>query len=243
MLLSLTAPAIAQESDTTEVDRWMVSAELSYTDQSGNETLRLLTAGLNLSHLQQERYELDVALQSRYGEGEDRVIARNYYGSAAFDFRPEARWSPFLFADAEHDRFKRLDLRFSSGGGAKYTFYRPADEESKASVSLALLYSYENLSSTPEFPPVDPTHSARWSLRAKGNQLLRPGVTLTHVSFFQPVVDEVADYLLRTETGIKASLTDRLALSVVYQTSRDNRAPPGVAADDRVFKTGVIIDF
>jgi hypothetical protein len=38
-------------------------------------------------------------------------------------------------------------------------------------------------------------------------------------------------------------LTRRLALSVGYQLSRNNRPPDGVEPDDRLLKTGFIIDF
>lgn len=238
------APLSAQEANEDAApDRWKIAAELSYTDQSGNESLRLLTTGLNLSHLEPERYELDVTLQSRYGEDDRRVIARNHYGAASFDFSPQATISPFLFADAENDRFRRLDLRASGGAGAKYNFYRPPDTDNRASASLALLYSYENRSAPAGEPEPDARQFARLSLRLKGAQELRDGVELVHVSFLQPVLNEVEDYLLRTETGIKTSLTDRLALSVVYQTSRDSRPPAGVEADDRILKTGLIINF
>lgn len=241
---SLAAPAFAQEAEVDEQpDLWKVAAELSYTDQSGNESLRLLTTGLNLTHLEPERYELDVTLQSRYGEDDQRVIARNHYGAATFDFAPQASISPFLFADAENDRFRRLDLRASGGAGAKYTFYRPPDTDNRASASLALLYSYENRSAPAGEPEPGARQFARLSLRFKGAQALREGVDLVHISFLQPVANEIEDYLLRTETGIKTSLTDRLALSVVYQTSRDSRPPQGVGADDRLLKTGLILNF
>ena len=244
LCLLLPRPAFAQDADAEEPpERWEVAAELSFTDQSGNESLRLLTTGLNLTHLEQDRFELDVNLQSRYGEDEEKVIARHHYGSVGFDFAPRGAWSPFLFADAEHDRFKRLDLRASGGAGAKYTFYDPPNNDSRASLSLALLYSYENQSAPTGEPEPDPSQLARLSLRLKGEQELRDGVKLTHLSFVQPATNEFADYLLRTETGIKTSLSERLALSVVYQTNRDNRPPDGVQPDDRVLKTGLIINF
>ena len=120
------AAAGAQEAgDAEEPDRWQVSAELSYTDQSGNNELRLFTGGLNLTHLQPDRFELNSTLQSRYGKSEGELVARNYYGSLSFDLYPQNRVSPFLFVDAERDPFKRLNLRASGGAGAKYTFYRP----------------------------------------------------------------------------------------------------------------------
>ncbi|MQA89592.1 MAG: DUF481 domain-containing protein [Gemmatimonas sp.] len=67
--------------------------------------------------------------------------------------------------------------------------------------------------------------------------------TLQHTTFYQPLWDDVASYLLRSDTGVKILLTERLALSVDYQLTRDARPPQGVEPNDRLFKTGLIIAF
>ncbi|MBA2670792.1 MAG: DUF481 domain-containing protein [Gemmatimonadetes bacterium] len=222
---------------------WKIAAEMSFTDQSGNRVLRLLTGGLKVAHRDRDRYELDGQVESRYGKSEGEVVARNQYASLALDLQPNSAWSPFLFSNAERDEFKRLNLRFSGGAGARYTFWDEPSVQNTASVSLALLYSYENLIAT-EAQPFSPSRSlARWSVRVIGSQSLREGVTVHHTSFYQPVWDEMADYLLRSDTGAKVLLTRRLALSVGYQLSRNNRPPEGVEPDDRLLKTGFIIDF
>jgi hypothetical protein len=243
----LSGPAVVQAQ--TEPQRWKVSAEFSLTDQSGNRSLRLLTGGLNASHLQREDYRLDASVQSRYGRSDGELMALSHQAVLAFDLRPLARWSPFVFTDAERDEFKRLDLRLSSGFGAKHTFVRAREGRQELSLSLALLHSYERIA--PQAPDqvqpgtgrVETTHRARWSLRARTSQEIREGVTFRHTTFYQPLWDEVADYLLRSDTGLKILLTERLALSVDYQLKRDARPPPGVEPDDRLLKTGLIIDF
>lgn len=236
----LPSPAGAQTAQ--DADRWNLAAELSFTDQSGNRVLRLLTTGFNLSHTQRDEFRLDASVQSRYGKSEGEVVARNHYASLAFDLHPQRSWSPFLFADAERDPFKRLDARVSGGAGAKYTLYR-AEGADELSASLALLYSFENLGATAEEPDLRHRHHARWSLRVRGGREIGDGVSVQHLTFYQPVWDQVADYLLRSETGIKALLTERLALSVEYQFNRTARPPSGVEPDDRLLKTGLIINF
>jgi putative salt-induced outer membrane protein YdiY len=234
-------PAAARAS--APASPWKVSAEMSYNDQTGNRVLRLLTGGLKVAHRDRTRYELDGRVESRYGKSNGEVVARNHYASLALDLRPEDVWSPFVFFNGERDEFKRLNLRFSGGAGAQYRIYDNRESKSTASVSLALLYSFEDLIPT-EAQPFAPNRSlARWSLRVKGNQALGQGISLQHSSFYQPVWDEVADYLLRSESGAKVLLTKRLALSVGYQLSRNNRPPDGVQPDDRLLKTGFIIDF
>ena len=250
LALSLAAPppVVATATDSVPAnrrDRWNVSAEMSFTDQSGNKVLRLLTGGLKISHREREAFEMDGTVQSRYGKSDGRVVARNHYASLALDLQPKETWSPFLFFNAERDELKRLDLRFNGGAGAKLTLYEDPRARNEASLSLALLYSFEHLAAAPGTSGVDDGSRslARWSLRATGRQRVNQSVSVNHTSLLQPATGEMADYLLRTETGARVLLTRRLALSVGYQLSRTNRPPEGVHPDDRLLKTGFIIDF
>lgn len=244
LLFVLSAPAAAQDTASVATpDRWKISAEMSYTDQSGNRVLRLLTGGLRVSHLEKEDFRLDGSLQSRYGQSEGEVVARNHYAALTFDLHPQRPWSPFFFVDAERDAFKRLDLRFKGGAGAKHTLRRSGSGEEQISASLAVLFAYEDIRTSPQDPFPDDGGLARWSLRVRGSRELGSSVTLQHVTFYQPAWDQVADYLLRSETEAKVLLTERLALSVAYQINRTAIPPEGVQPDDRLFKTGLIIDF
>jgi putative salt-induced outer membrane protein YdiY len=241
-------PVASSAQDSGAAEKWKASAEFSLTDQSGNSDLRLLTGGLRVSHLQQEIYELDASVTSRYGRSEGDLVALAHTGSLAFDLRPRETWSPFLFTTADRDEFKRLDLRLSTGAGARYTISRAPTGLREASLSLALLHSYERIAPAPPEAGavplgVETVHRARWSLRARGTHDVRDGVTLRHTTFYQPVWADVADYLLRSDTGVKILMTERLALSVDYQLKRDARPPVGVEPDDRLLKTGLIFDF
>jgi hypothetical protein len=235
--------AAQQPAEPEAKPRWKASAELSYTDQTGNRTLRLLTGGFKASHLQKDLFRLDASVQSRYGESDNGVVARNHRGSLAFDLNPRASVSPFVFADAEHDRFKRINVRVSGGAGAKFTVYRQPRTSEEASVSIAMLVSHEDLIASAQDPNPANRTLARASLRVRGSQQLPTGLRVHHVSFIQPVVDHLADYLLRSESGIRAALNKRLALSVVYQYDRTALPPQGVSPDDRILKTGLIFDF
>ena len=72
-----TAPSgEAVPAQTPPPDLWTFAAEFSFTDQSGNKTLRLLTGGLKFSHRDKQRFELDGSLQSRYGQSEGEVAVQ-----------------------------------------------------------------------------------------------------------------------------------------------------------------------
>jgi hypothetical protein len=236
------APPAAEETEPPP-DLWTFAAEFSYTDQTGNKTLRLLTGGLKFSHRDKNAFELDGSLQSRYGQSEGEVVARNYFGNINFSPYKQSRVSPSFSMKAERDPFKRLDVRFVGSAGAKITPYRR--ERSKGEVSLFVMTSYEfqNLQVATSSEDEEFTHVPRWNLEMRGQQKLNQSVTAHVQSSYEPSWGELANYLLRSQTGMKVLLTERLALSVEYQFNRTNQPPEGVAPDDRLFKTGIIIDF
>jgi hypothetical protein len=241
IVFAVAQPAPKPPKAKKKPDRWKISAAFSYTDQSGNKVLRLLTSGLNVSHLDKDRYKLDLALQSRYGQSDGEVVARNQYGSISVNLHPKGMFSPFLYANAERDVFQRLNLRFSGGAGAVFTPFPNRDGD--ASLSLALVDSYESLRAT-DSDPTSPTRNlARFNVQLKGSNKVSEAVSIHHTSNFQPAANELADYLLRTDTGMKVVLTEKLALSVDYQLNRNAQPPEGVEPNDRLLKTGFIIDF
>lgn len=173
----------------------------------------------------------------------------SHTGTLAFDLRPEGNLSPFLTINGDRDEPKRLDLRLATGAGAKYTISRVSSGTEETSISLALLHSYERVGAQQGEPgetdlsPATVDHRARWSLRGGTNHQIRQGVTFRHTTYYQPIWGDLADYLLRSDTGVKILLTERLAFSVDYQVKREARPPEGVEPNDRLLKTGLIIDF
>lgn len=224
-------------------DRWNFAAEASYTDQSGNKTLRLLTGAFKFAHRERARFELDGSIQSRYGQSEGEVVARNYFANLNYSPSKEGRLSPSFSAKAERDPFKRLDLRFLGSAGAKFTPYRAERNRGELSLFLMTSYEFQDLRVGPEDDGEEYTHVPRWTMEMRGNRRLNSSVTATVQSSYEPSWGELANYLLRSQTGMKVLLTEDLALSVEYQFNRTNRPPEGVAPDDRLFKTGIIIDF
>jgi hypothetical protein len=241
LLLALALPAGASAQD--DARRWRFSAEGTVTDQSGNRSLRLLTAGITATHLQRDELRFDAAVRTRYGESQREVVARNHFASLAVDLHPRRRWTPFLYTDLEHDAIRRIRLRTSGGAGAKHTFVRDEGSNTEASLSAALLYEHERRVGTVAEPAPPDRRLARWSLRARGRRPLGTGASLQHVTFWQPAAGEMADYLLRSETGAKVLLRESLALTWAYEFRRTSLPPADVERDDRLLKAGLIVDF
>lgn len=236
-------PVLALQDEPEEEDRYETILDLAFTTTSGNQEITLLTTDLAFTHLDPSAYRLEAGARARLGRTDGETVAENYRGQVDFAFTPESRWSPFLFAEVEHDPFRRLEIRSNSGSGARYRFWE--SEGGSASISGALLYSYENFTSDPELAdsPFAPSRqTARVSWRLKGERELTETFTLEHVTFYQPVWDTLDDYLFDTQTTGRVRVSDAIALTMSYTYGRDSTPPPDVGRDDRLFTAGISIE-
>lgn len=232
------APAAASAQDD-EPDAWGATAELSFTRATGNQRINVLTTAFQVTRRAVDMYGFELNMQARYGSSEDERLFENYKGELNLDMAPVSeRWSPFLYSTAERDRVNRLDMRVNSGAGAMYKLYR-SDDRGEAALRVAMSYSYEAVRAD---EPLDPTQTALWSLRLNGRQQIRDGVTLTHSTHYQPVYDELSDYLLSVQTTLKVMVTSRVALSVSHEYDRDSVPPPDVGPTDELLKAGILVE-
>jgi hypothetical protein len=217
------------EAETEPVeDRWGAEIGFALNTSGGNEDLTVLTTELGLSHLETTAYELTFRGRFRYGRSDGTEVARNLRGTLNAELWPGESWSPFIFATAEHDPFRRLDVRLNSGSGIKRTFWRQG--WSDVSLSSALLYEHERIA--PDALPAEITHKARWSFRGRARHRVREGARVEQVVFFRPAWGRVGDYLLEAQTTGRVALSESLAVTSSFLFQRDSTPPTEVSPDD-----------
>ena len=231
-LLLLASTAAAQDAPP---ERWGFEMGLALNSAGGNEDLTVFTSTVGLTHLQKEAFELGFNGAVRYGRSAGEEVAQNMRATINFDFRPEARWTPFVFASGEKDPFRKLDLRFNGGAGAKRTFWR--DGWSEVSLSGAALYDHENLELA--VPGDEITRTARWSWRARARRELSDRSRFEQVFFYRPEWQHANDYLLESFSSVRLGVTESLALNLTFLYERDSTPAPDVEPDDWSLATGI----
>jgi hypothetical protein len=226
LLIVVPAAATAQEEATA---RWGAEIGFTLNTSGGNEDLTVLATDIGITHLDSAQYELDAGAHLRYGQSEGKDVAQNLRGNVSVDVWPRATWSPFVFADAESDPFKRLDLRLNAGAGVKHTFHQDGWDE--VSLSGAVLYSRESLE-VPDTLGDGVTRTARWSWRGRGRFELGEGRRIEQLVFYQPAWNELEDYLLYVVTSGRWAISSHLAFTTVIRYDRDSTPAPEVEADD-----------
>lgn len=231
-------PQVREQEAPEEPDRWAASVDLGFASSSGNSDLTSLTTGLRVKHLQTRLFKLEWSVAFRYGESQGTVVARNLQSKLDFDVGPSARVAPFIFASAERDPFRKLDLRARTGSGVKYTFYRETPGE--ASVRVAAQYSRENFTAA---AAQSPRTDGAWSMELKGNRGLGENVKLENTTTFTPVFDDFGDHNLDVASKISSRITRHLALTLSHAYGYDSTPAEGVGRTDQRFQAGLTIDF
>jgi hypothetical protein len=150
-----------------------------------------------------------------------QVTARAASASLGIDYRPFETVSPFWLGSVESSLQQRVDRRYRTGAGAKYTFFRQDGDD--VSASLALLW--EHTRTLDPQPPTPRTQTqARWSLRLRARRQLTETTRLEHVTFYQPAVEHFGRYSAESTTSLAVTITSRVAVTGTLRDRYDSEA-------------------
>lgn len=202
---------------------WHSIVEANGSMLFGAASQTLATATSVVSHVG-ENFTADASLKFRYGESEDEqrvkfVSARGWAATASADFTPNSQFVPFFFAASEASLEKRISNRSLGGVGAKYVFAK--SNTGSASISLAILGERTSAVSDSTIPVES---VARWSWRIKTDHKVHERLSLSHVTFYAPVVNKISEYTI-TSTSVGAySMTKSVAFTVTFTDNYDAQA-------------------
>lgn len=250
LLCAAAAPAYASDhlDDSTGKARTpadsgahlIATGELSYSDASGNTNLALLGSRIGLKRLAPGS-ELSTVVGMRYGKQEGDVAAENYSAEINARFRPMEWVSPFFYAKGYRDLITNIDLRVAAAAGADLNII--PDREQRVSLGVAVLQDYERRLIPIDSDEPSEVYSTRLNLRLVANPTLRKGITAEHTTQFEPVANDLGNYLFTSRTSLRVLLTGSLALQTSYQYSFDATPAPGVVSrTDRALTTGLIVE-
>ena len=174
---------------------------------------------------------LEIRTDARFSYAEstnddgDRVVrGRTTFLSLGTDYLPFARYSPFWFGSVESSFQQRIERRYSTGAGAKLTFYRRKDSE--ASISAAVLA--ERTQPRDDAPAATDTSRAhwlsRWSIRGRISRQLSKTTRFSHTTFYQPALEQIDRYTINSTTTFGINLTQKLALTFTFHDTYDSES-------------------
>lgn len=219
---------------------WQYGAAAEAILQTGNVKAALATLRGELVRNDRDSV-LELSLDGHFTYGEQDEVKKQHdaRGSITADYNPFGRISPFIFASAEFNFQRSIDLRWDLGIGLKYVFWNVADH--KASISVAELLDVTEYDPTAS---LENRRTSRLSFRLKGvHEFFNTIVRLSHVTFFQPSTERLRDNRWNTFIAIDFPVSDHLSLRSTYEHSFENIVPRGRKKNDAKFLFGVKLSF
>jgi hypothetical protein len=222
-VFGLTLGAGGLSAQEPAAERWTGSLQGNGMYLFGNVEQRIL-GGRGAISRSDRSAEFGIDLQGVYGdtkdaEGTRAVHKRLWLGTLTTDLSPEARVSPFIFLTVESSLEKRIRERYSGGVGAKHTFVR--DDRREVSLSLAVL---EERTIPIRVSGLPGERLTRWSARGRVKQAWGDRARFSHVTFWQPAVDDLSRFLIRSTTEAEYVINEAISLTTSFVDSYDSEA-------------------
>ena len=207
-----------------EIEQWDTELEAGYSLSKGNTDKEELYGSIDTKYLY-KTHEFQLFGSIRLAESNSIRNEETYTGKFKYDKALNDKVSLFVFKGIERNKFKKINIRYYTGSGTKYTFIEGL------SLSGAVLYEHERANSI----TYDIT---RLSIRPK----LKYGV-FTFTLFYQPNVVEYKDYRIDGIAEIKLPVTDHLSLKTKCEYRYDSMPEDGIERDDMRFLTSLVWGF
>lgn len=174
-----------------------------------------------------EANRLRLAGEVNYATEDDERSVNNALATAQYDHFLTERWYATSNLNLARDEFRDLALRSAAGAGMGYQFWETV--RSKLSAELGLNYVYEDYEEGghEDYP------AARWGVNWE--RVLLADVVLFHRQEGYLRLDDAEDWLVRTWTGARMPLTERVNGSVQLNYDYDNSPPEDAEAADSAY--------
>lgn len=155
-----------------------------------------------------------------YSEKNEKGLNKDYYGIGKLDFFQYNRWSPFIGIEGRRNTFKGYDYKAGALIGGKRRLYTKKDT-CDYSISMAFVFDRQKYSKKTELSNRD----YRLSFRPKIKQKLGPAVTLRHMTFYKPSVENFEDYHINCLTDLEFKITKILFFDIMFDYEYHSKVP------------------
>ena len=169
-----------------------------------------------------------LTLGARGAHTEDRgqETESNWFGYLKYDHFLTKKWYAYANGDFENDRFKDIRLRSTLGVGSGHQFIET--ENTNLSLEGGLTYVHTHFIVAPD----DGYPAARWALKFD-HLLFDTRYQFFHTHEAYVALDDTSKMFVRSQTGLRIPLIEKLNATAQYNVDWDNMPTPGRARTDR----------
>lgn len=207
--------------------RWKGRLSVGGSGNRGNsDTDNLHVDGEAVARLQRERYTIDGTLD----RGKDRnvVTKQSSRVSGKYDLFIERTWYGYALATIEEDRFRDIDRRTTLGAGLGHQLLE--NERTNLSVEGGLNHVRTDFSLAPD----ESYPALRWALKFD-HRLQGSDLQVFHSHELLSDLQRTERTFVRSQTGLRIPLLQRLLATAQLNVDFDNAPAPGKVKSDRTY--------
>ncbi len=198
------------------------------------------TDSLNISAEAARRTETDrITLDAAYrfgrqrdpDTGEDQTTTDNWSFGGKYDYFVSEKWYAYANTRIERDRIADLDLRITPGVGVGYQWIETPRTSFTTEAGLTWLYE--------DYRGADSTDSLALRLAYELKHQLNDKVALFHGVEYFPSLENINDYLILADAGIRADLTSTMFGEFKLEVKHDSTPAPGASRTDLKYILGI----
>jgi len=167
--------------------------------------------------------------------GDDSTTVDNWFLLGKYDYFLSEKTYLYALGRVERDRIANLDLRVSPSVGVGYQWIERPDFNFSTEAGVGWVYEdYETGDSEDHF-------AGRLAYHV--DKKLNDKVSVFHNLEYLPSLEDIEDFNLNTDLGIKASMTERMFTQFKVEWKYDAEPAPGAEKNDLRYILGVGWDF
>ncbi|MEQ6886142.1 DUF481 domain-containing protein [Salicola sp. Rm-C-2C1-2] len=233
LALTLTAPALAQESDN-----WSGSVEAGLVETSGNTEETTISGEADVTR-DWNNWRQNVLLQSRYAEQSGERTAERYTASTQLDYKFNPNNFVFVRGRYSNDDFSGYQFQASTSAGYGRRFWGEGDSHFDLSTGLGYRYSKFD---KPELGEGDEREGAIGRLAGDFRYQLSETAHLRQEAETEVRLDD-GEAMSRSVTSLKANVNSSLALKLSYTVEHDSNPPEDSERTDTITAVTLLYGF
>jgi putative salt-induced outer membrane protein len=229
-------PAAPIAAKPPPVKRWsgaITATALATRGNSESESIRVSVDALRKG----DKNTLTLAAGYALGQtenpatGENTTNIDNWFASAKLDYAFNEKWYNYALVRVEEDNVANLALRVSPGLGVGYRWINKPDVHFNTEIGVSYVWERFDNDGTNE-------HVAL-RLAYHYDRKLNDKVSLVHNLEYLPSVEDLGDFNLNADLGIRAQLTDKMFSEFKVEWRHDASPAPGADENDLRYTIGV----
>ena len=219
---------------------WRGGVDLGLNGSLGNtENFRLNGGGIILNYHNNVTHYLSV--KSLYGESSGVEDQNKSFVHIRRIQDVSDRWSWELFAQAEDNKFARLNLRALAGAGGRFKIFN--DKNNTLLSGFGAFYSLEDIESLPTDNEGGSHKNFTGNFYVVYKKNLFSDAEFVSTTYFQPRFDDFNDGRLTENATFKFKLTSAVSLKLSLDMVYDSKPPTSIKKTDVNYSSGIEYSF